>query len=623
MFNQNRFPVFYLLILFLYSTTFADSKQDSLLTYDMNDSIVVIANRYQVSMKNLASSYEVIPAEQIKTLSNHSALEMVDFYYPSAYVTDKKVMGYGVGTEGAGQLYLRGIGGHPNTGVLVLLNGHPDFMGIFGHPLPDVYGMDDIQQVEILAGPSSTVYGSQAMGGVINIISQPNFKDLAQVSLEGGNYGTYKMGLNLAKQLGNNGFFLTLRKKHSDGHIDYTSFDSFHLQGGWNYQYNPNWSLSVQGRFVPYSFDDPERVANTDFADLGTYGKIIRSTGEIILKNQYQELRGSTQIYTNLGEHRFYDGFKSNDYTIGFSSYQNWLYSQNLNFAAGIDLIRFGGKAKNEFSFLPNGQPTVNPEEHTMNSYGFYVLGFYSPIKLLNLKGGLRYQYYSLPLSYVSPVAGLSLNLHPSLKLFANYQTGFRSPTLMELYLFPSANEELKEETVNSIEIGTEYSWNSNNSIHIAVYQNDVKNLIQSLPYSPPPPAFRFQNSGNAKQWGLETKLKYQIVGNSGFQFGYSYLQPDDLTAFNPKHQLKYMLFANYKDFGFNLYGKYVEGLYAENKSELPLPDYHVLNLSVSVNYQPVEIFIKMLNVLDRKYYVLPDYPAPGIQTRIGTTIKL
>jgi len=614
--------VFILLMAFIFSLK-AQTEQDTLSLYNLNDSIVVIANRYQVSMKNISDSYEVIPSEQIKDFANHSVLELVDISYPSAFVMDKRIMGYGVGPDGSGQVYLRGMGGQPNTGVLVLLNGHPDFMGIFGHPLPDVYGIDDIQQVEVLAGPGSTVFGSQAMGGVINIITQPDYSSLMKLSVEGGNYNTYKLGINIARQFGRNGLFFTLRKKQSDGHIDNTAFESFNIQAGWSYQFNPVWDLSVHGRYVPYSFDDPARVGLDDVANLGTYAKIERGTGEIILKNMFDKLQGSTQIYTNLGKHRFYDGFESNDYTLGLSSYQNWLYSNNLSFAGGLDIIHYGGKAKNDFSFLPNGNPVVNTDEHQLTSYGLYILGFYSPWQIVHIKAGLRYQYNTLPLSQISPVAGISLNLHSSLKLFANYQNGFRNPTLMELYLFPSANNQLKEESVNSIEAGALFSWQNHNSFRIAVFKNQVENMIQSLRHTPPPPLYQFQNSGEADQWGIESKLKMMLVKNTGIQLGYSYIDPDQLTAFSPKHQFKYMLFSKYKRIGFNLYGKYIDGLYAANYSENSLPDYNILNFSLSYIFNTMEFYVKALNLLDRAYYVLPDYPAPGIQGRIGMIIKL
>ena len=150
----------------------ATASGDSLTVYDSGDSIVVVANRYSSSLKNLAYNYQVIPGDKITALSTHSVMEVIDMQNPSAFVLDKKVMGYGVGADAAGALSLRGMGGKPNTGVLVLLNGHPDVIGIFGHPLPDVYGNNDVHQAEILPGASSTVYGDHAMGGVVNQIGR-------------------------------------------------------------------------------------------------------------------------------------------------------------------------------------------------------------------------------------------------------------------------------------------------------------------------------------------------------------------------------------------------------------------------------------------------------------------
>ena len=619
--GRKFFTVFFL---FLQFTLTAQTVQDSLPQYNLNDSIVVIANRYQVSMKNISDSYEVIPGEQINAFSSHSALELVDLNYPSSFVMDKRTMGYGVGPDGAGQVNLRGQGGRPNTGVLVLLNGHPDFMGIFGHPLPDVYGVDDIQQIEVLAGPNSTVFGDHAMGGVINIVTQPDYNHFIKISAEGGSYNTYNLGLNLTKQIGRSGLFFNVRKKQSDGHIDNTSFESLNLQAGWAYQFNPVWSLALNGRYVPYSFDDPARAGLEDKAELGTYAKIKRGTGEIIVKNMYDKLHGSTQLYTNLGEHRFYDGFESNDYTFGFSSYQNWLYSDNLTFAGGLDIINYGGKAKNDFAKLPNGAPIVNPDEHQLTSYGLYLLGFYSPLQILHIKAGLRYQYDTEPLKdRLSPVIGLAVIPIQSLKLFANYQNGYRNPTLMELYLFPSANDQLKEESINSFEGGASFSWHDHNSFKISYYNNNVDNMIQSLPNATPPPPYRFMNSGSAAQWGIEAKLNMMLIKNSGVMLSYSYLDPDHITAYNPKHQIKYILFSNYRKFSLKIYGKYIQDLYASNNWKDPLNDYNLLNLYISYNLKSVKFYFKGLNLLNRNYDILPGYEAPGFQARLGTVIKL
>ena len=426
----------------------AQNEEDSLITYQSEDSVVIVANRYQVSAKALSYSYELVTEDKIKSLSNHSALEMVDISFPSSFILEKKVMGFGVGTAGGGLVNIRGLGGKPNTGVLVLLNGHPDFMGIFGHPLPDVYGIDDIQRVEILAGPASTVFGNHAMGGVVNLVTEPNYKHFAKISIEGGTYNSYNYGLNLSKQLGRNGFYVNVRRKKSDGHVAKTSFESTQYNAGWSFQINPKLNLSAKARYVPYTFDDPER-GNYDPTGLGTYGDIQRGMGEIILSNNFQKWQGSAQIYTNLGHHKFFDGFESNDFNYGFSIYQNWLTGSNFSFAFGTDFMHFGGQAENKISRKPNGDPIVNEDKHEISSGGLYALALYNPFSTLNFKLGTRYQYNSLQTQNLSPTIGLSYTFFSSFQLFSNYQNGFRNPTPMELYLFPSANENLNPEKIN------------------------------------------------------------------------------------------------------------------------------------------------------------------------------
>ena len=614
----------FLLFLLIFSAidVSAENLSDSLVTYESEDSIVVVANRYKASLKSIAYSYQIVNREQIQALGNHSALEMVDINFPSSFIMEKKVMGFGVGTDGSGQVYMRGLGGQPNTGVLVLLNGHPDFMGIFGHPLPDVYGTDDIQQVEILAGPASTVFGNHAMGGVVNMITEPNYNHLAKISMEGGTYNSFNLGLNISKKIGSQGLFLNLRRKKTDGHIDKTGFESTQLNAGWTMQLTPAFNLSIQARYMPYSFDDPAR-GNSDPADLGTYGKIERGTGEIILKNSFIKLLGSTQVYTNFGHHRFYDGFESNDFSYGLSLYQQWLAGKFYSFAFGADVMQFGGKAKNPFAFMPNGQPTVNDDKHDITSTGAYVLGFYNPFTPLNLKAGVRYQNNSISITNIAPVAGISYSILPMLQVYANYQTGFRNPTPMELYLFPSANDQLDPEKVQSYEGGAVFQWGMLKSLKLAYFQNTVENLIQTIANPVPPPPVKFANSGKADQWGLESQAQIQFNRVMGLHLTYSYLYPDILTAYNPKNQFKYALYAFTKNYRLSVYGKFVNDLYASNYSADKLKDYSTLNTSVTIVNDNYDVFFRVLNMLNTKYEVLPGYPAPGTNARIGIDFKL
>ncbi len=597
---------------------FAQSvKSDS--TYDSADSIVVIANRYSVSLRNVAYGYRLIPAERINKLATHSALEMVDIEFPSAFIMEKKVIGYGVGPEGSGQVYMRGLGGQPNTGVLVLLNGHPDFMGIFGHPLPDVYGTDDVQQVEILSGAASTVFGSQAMGGVVNIVTQPDYSRFVRLSMMGGSFGTYNYGMNLAKQFGKNGFYLSARSQKTDGHIAQSGFEALRLQGGWSYQISPVWNLSLSGRWVPYSFDDPSRGQN-DPAGLGTYAKIERGTGELKLDNHGKNWHGSTQLYANFGYHRFYDGFKSNDFGYGLSSYQFWNYSEQLQFAGGLDMLYYGGQAENPFAKLPWGAPVVKEDKQEYKSFGAYLLGFYQPFSILQLKVGLRYQTLSSFSNNISPLAVITVQAMHDLSLYAAYKSGFRFPTMRELYLFPPANPELKEESVQTYEGGITYNWSKNNQLRVALYRNNVDNIIQLVPATPPN---KFQNSGSAKQTGVESQLQLQPLRHWKVQLSYAYLNPDDITAYSPKHQIKYMIGGSWNAFSAIFYGKYVQNLYAANNYQQPLPDYFLLNAALNYSFKQFGLSLKFLNILDRSYLVSTGYSAPRFHILAGIDFEL
>ena len=103
----------------------------------------------------------------------------------------------------------------------------------------------------------------------------------------------------------------------------------------------------------------------------------------------------------------------------------------------------------------------------------------------------------------------------------------------------------------------------------------------------------------------------------------YSFLDPDEITAFNPKHQFKYMLMYHFQIFNFSLYGKYIDNLYAANKYTNRLPDYHVLDMIISMRLTKWDIHFKLQNLLDKKYYVLPDYPAPKFYMLAGIKFAL
>ena len=85
-------------------------------------------------------------------------------------MTQKGITGFGVSEGAAGTVNIRGVGS--GNKVLMLFDGQPQWAGVFGHSLPDTYVASDVERVEVIRGPGSLLYGSNAMGGVVNIITR-------------------------------------------------------------------------------------------------------------------------------------------------------------------------------------------------------------------------------------------------------------------------------------------------------------------------------------------------------------------------------------------------------------------------------------------------------------------
>ncbi len=183
---------------------------------------------------------------------------------PGLFLNDNYVMGFGVGANSAGTINIRGIGGSPNTQVLVLIDGQPQFMGMFGHPIIDALTSSSVQRVEIIRGPASILYGSNAMGGAINIISKriPNNKLNMNLSSFYGSYNSLNAELNGGYQNKKFGFYVSINNSKTDGHRQ-DSNDGFRNSTGFaklNYSFNDEFKISLDGNISKAKFYDPGPV---------------------------------------------------------------------------------------------------------------------------------------------------------------------------------------------------------------------------------------------------------------------------------------------------------------------------------------------------------------------------
>lgn len=136
----------------------------------LND-VVVTGTRSATTTRNLPMTVSVVDRSTLTENQRISILPTLTEQIPGLFITQRGVMGYGVSNGAAGGINLRGVSSG-NGQLLVLIDGKPQYNGIYGHSIADAYQTMMAERVEVLRGPSSVLYGSNAMGGVIKLLRE-------------------------------------------------------------------------------------------------------------------------------------------------------------------------------------------------------------------------------------------------------------------------------------------------------------------------------------------------------------------------------------------------------------------------------------------------------------------
>ena len=153
------------------------------------EQVVVTGARTATDVRHLSQTISVVDRSILEQRMQPSLLPVLTEQVPGLFVTSRGVMGYGVSNGAAGGISLRGLSGS-SARVMVLIDGHPQYAGIFGHPIADAYQSLLAEKVEVLRGPASVLYGSNAMGGVLNIVTRKIHENGVKTDAHIG-YGSY------------------------------------------------------------------------------------------------------------------------------------------------------------------------------------------------------------------------------------------------------------------------------------------------------------------------------------------------------------------------------------------------------------------------------------------------
>lgn len=579
------------------------------------DEVVVTGTRNETDIRHLPMTISVVDRKQLESNHQPSVLPTLTEQVPGLFTTSRGIMGYGVSTGAAGGMSLRGIGGSPTAGLLVLIDGHPQYMGLMGHPIADAYQTMMTERVEVLRGPASVLYGSNAMGGVINIVTRQMKEEGSKTDVQAayGSYNTLQTEVTNRLKRGRFSSIVTGSYNRSDGHRPDMDFEQYGGYAKLGYDFNDRWKLWGDVNVTHFNASNPGTVA-APYIDNDS--RITRGMASAALENHYQRTSGALSFFYNWGRHKINDGyhpgeepqtahFNSKDRMMGISWYQSASLFEGNRITAGFDYQHFGGESWYKVLATGEKQPQVDKQLDELAGY----VDFRQNIgNWLSLDAGLRVDHHSHTGTEWIPQGGLAFHLPRQAELKAMVSKGFRNPTIRELFMF-SKNPDLLPESLVSYELAyTQRLCDNNLTYGLNLYYINGKNIIQVDPAQR-----KNVNTGHIENWGTEATVAYRFNARWQADANYSWLHMEHPVLAAPEHKL--YVGANYQQGRWTAASgiQYIRGLYTSVTQGQEKQETFVLwNLNISYRLcNFASLFVKGENLLAQRYEINAGYPMP------------
>jgi outer membrane receptor for ferrienterochelin and colicins len=608
-------------------------KDPEIITFIMEEDvyltseIVVTGTRTNRLIKDSPVTTEVIHADEIKNLGAENVGEVLE-ERAGIIINQDGVRG------GLLSAQLQGLNGDH---TLIMIDGSPVIGRIAGQLDLSRISVQNIDRIEIVKGAASSLYGSEAVGGVINIITrepEESFKYFGNANI--GSYRSLNAKLDLSFAKNKTSFLTTAESHRSDG-----------------YDLDPTTANTTADAFVNYSL----------------FGKIKQKVSDVY------SLQASANYFTQHQE-GFDGGFRLTDTRTWYISANNdWILNNLSNFKfrlyhtsytkdinrEDVNVLNIEGLSRAEFIYnrvIDNHILTIGAEGsynqlesnrleeglRSVQNTSFYVQDeiFH---KWIEYNFGIRLDYHSEFKWNYSPKVGLLIKPGERFRIRGSLSNGFRAPNFVELYLdldhsgltsqpyIAFGNPNLTPETSLSLNIGLEYHASTQTIFKLNGFHNTLKNMINSVflyTNSDGVQFYTYENLASAKTRGIEFDGLLRFWDSYRLTLGYSYLETFDLSRnqpfFNrPKHSARIKFDWEYDTLGFsgNLRWRYIgERLYITMQGEETIAPWYAMwfiRLKQRV-FNPVSLFVEVNNIFD---YQNRDYVAiPGRMIFIGIEIN-
>lgn len=539
------------------------------------DALVVTATKRRQALQDSPNSLALVTSKDIER-TNEAYLDESLKYAPGVYFTVSNINIRG--SSG----FSRGAGSR----VLFMVDGIPMMPGDSGDIKWDVMPVTQVQQVEIVKGAGSALYGSFALGGIVNIISkEPSDKPETHIRIASGIYDEpywpewrwtdrtlhfNQIDLSHSRSWKNTHVLLSAGKFQTTGYKVNGHQNKWNLLGKITHQFNPQTTLILNGRLnirrggeiiLWKNQHDALKVSEKSVGNEVHSHKLNLSSifKKVVSKRLAYQLRAA--YLKNRWENHFYD---NNDY----SDAHNLRLELQTDFQLTPKHVLTGG--------IENVYDNVEANifgNHDAMAWAIYLQDEYKLFKGLTATLGLRYDHHQIDGEVkdneLSPKVGLVYRPSALTSVRASIGRGFRAPTVAEMFTRTivsgfkvEPNENLKAERAWSYEVGINQIISENLLVDFAYFRNDYWDLIEGEPDSTQ--TIHFENLTRARIRGAELNLKSRWWKQRlGFNVNYTYLSPrdlilDEVLAYRAKHMVTFSFNLNFDLVGLNFDYRYI-----------------------------------------------------------------
>ena len=601
---------------------------------DTLSEVVVTGTRNETDIRHLPMTVSVVDRPLIEYSNVPSLLPVLTEQVPGLFITSRGIMGYGVSEGAAGTISMRGLSGGSGQ-VMVLIDGHPQYMGMFGHPISDAYQSLMAERVEVLRGPASVLYGSNAMGGVVNIVTRRMEQDGVRTNINAG-YGSWNtVQTELTNRVRYKGFssIVSASYNRTDGHRADMGFEQYGGYAKLGYDFSPYWRVRADVNVTHFNASNPGTVSNP-LSDADQ--SVTRGMTSLAVENEYEGTSGALSVFYNWGDHHINDGyypldttdnqpldyrFNSHDDMMGISAYQSVRMFRGNRLTVGVDWYRFGGSAWNQYvagERRGEREDIVDIAQHEVAGY----VDFRQNIGTwLTLDAGVRIDYHShIGVEWV-PQAGLSLHLPHSMELKASVSKGFRYPTIREMYMFPPQNPDLRPERMWTYELSlSQKLLDGRLSYGVNVFYIDGDNFIMTQMVDGRP---HNVNAGALRNAGVEAQAAWRIARDWSVDANYSFLHMENPVVAAPEHKLYVGGLFTHGRWHVSTGVQYVAGLYTQVGDSPVQEDFVLWNIRASFRILDwMSVWVRGENLLNWKYEINAGFPMPGANVTGGLNFE-